>query len=533
MDRITARRWVGRWIRIKLRLAVIVLTVALTILMLRGCEARHMAELEIWHRIALDQEFDHSQRRSVRTLGDYLALEDRLFAELDERVYGPIAAKTAGGASGGELFNRYARTSRSHPENMPTDFNRTQVLTPPPEAGGVEAPGNAVGGALLVHGLSDSPYSMRTVAELLHARGYYVVNLRVPGHGTTPGSLDTAHWRDWLAAVELGARHVKDAVGDKPFVMVGYSNGGALVLKQTLDAITHPTDTGERRPIADKLFLISPAIGITRFAKAGGIHRLLTWHSYFEQFAWRSITPEYDPFKYNSFPKNAGKQLSELTDRVRTQMKAVCAAGKSDQIPPIVTHQSVVDSTVLIRKTLEFYDRLPDNGSELVIYDVNRASYLKHFVDDRQTELLELAMDRADLPYRLTVVGNVSSATLDTQAVSIGPGAAPTTVSPLSTPWPADVYSLSHIALPFPPDDPLYGRRRAVPLQAEREAPGAPLPPAAADDTATPDWPDLPIGSIELRGERHLLSISASDLIRLRQNPFFAELEKDLINQLP
>ncbi|MEL7087911.1 MAG: alpha/beta fold hydrolase, partial [Planctomycetota bacterium] len=492
------------------------LTVAATILILRGCEARHMAELDIWHRVALDHEFDHNQRRSVRTLGDYLALEDRLFAELDERVY----AHVSGG--GDELFNRYARTSRSHPENMPTDFNRTQVLTP---TGGLDA---AVGGALLLHGLSDSPYSLRTVAELLHSRGYYVVNLRLPGHGTTPGSLDAAHWRDWRAAAELGARHVKDAVGEKPFVMVGYSNGGALALQQTLSAISHPTDadTGAARPVADKLFLISPAVGITRFAKAGGIHRLLTWHSYFEQFAWRSITPEYDPFKYNSFPKNAGKQISDLTDRVRAEMKAVCAAGKADRIPPIVTHQSVVDSTVLIRKTLEFYDRLPDNGSELVIYDVNRASYLKHFVDDRQTELLDAARDRSDLPYRLTVIGNVSPATLDTEAVSIGPAATPGTTAPLDTPWPADVYSLSHIALPFSPDDPIYGRRRVTPCEPETNpADAAPEPGRAA-------WPDLPIGSIEMRGERHLLSISANDLIRLRHNPFFAELERDLIGHL-
>ena len=482
-----------------------------------------MAELETWHRVALDEEFDFTMRGEVRTLDDYLALEDRLFAELDERVYAPLAevySKGAGG--GGELFNRYARTSRSHPGNMPTDYNRTQVVPP---NNGLD---NAVGGALLVHGLSDSPYSLRTVADLLHGRGYYVVNLRLPGHGTTPGSLDAAHRRDWLAAVEIGARHVRGAVGNKPLVMVGYSNGGALVLQQTLDAIAEPKDpdTGETRPVADRLFLISPAIGVTRFAKAGAIHRLLSWHSYFEQFAWRSITPEYDPFKYNSFPKNAGRQISELTDRVRARMKEVVAAGRADRIPPIVTHQSLVDSTVLIRKTLEFYDRLPANGSELVIYDVNRASYLKHFVDDRQTDLLAAARGRSDLPYRLTVIGNVSPATLDTQAVSIGPGAAPAETVPLQTPWPADVYSLSHIALPFPPDDPIYGRRRPTPTEPAPEA--SPADNASDTGRIRTDWPDLPIGSIELRGERHLLSITADDLIRLRHNPFFDVLSRDL-----
>ncbi|MEM7626025.1 MAG: alpha/beta fold hydrolase [Planctomycetota bacterium] len=477
-----------------------------------------MAELDIWHRVTLEQEFGDRRRGGVRTLEDYLALEDRLFAELDERVYRPVSERGGAGdagGGGGNLFNRYARLSRSHPPSMPTDFNRTQVSIPPD---GIDA---AVGGALLVHGLSDSPYSMRTVAELLHTRGYYVVNLRMPGHGTTPGSLDAARWHDWLAAVELGARHVRQAVGDKPFMMVGYSNGGALMLKQTLDAIAQPTDpgTGEPRPVADKLFLISPALGVTRFAKAGAIHRWLTWHPYFERFAWRSITPEYDPFKYNSFPKNAGKQIFDLTDQVRAKIKAVCAAGKADQIPSIVTHQSLVDSTVLIHKTLEFYDQLPDNGSELVIYDVNRASYLQHFIDDRQTALLDGVRERTDLPYRLTLIGNVSPDTLDTRKVTRGPGDAHETATPLDTPWPAEVYSLSHVALPFPPTDPLYGKGpdRCSPIRAEHLG----------------DWPDLPIGSIELRGERHLLSILPADMIRLRHNPFFGELERGLLVELP
>ena len=61
--------------------------------------------------------------------------------------------------------------------------------------------------------------------------------------------------------------------------------------------------------------------------------------------------------------------------------------------------------------------------------------------------------------------------------------------------------SLSHVALPFAPDDPLYGQYR-------------------------PDDPEaLFLGQPSIRGERGLLRISSDWLLRLRYNPFYAYLE--------
>ena len=60
----------------------------------------------------------------------------------------------------------------------------------------------------------------------------------MPGHGAVPAGLTTVVWEDWLAAVRVGVRHVRERIGpDKPIVLVGYSNGGALVLKYTLDQV--------------------------------------------------------------------------------------------------------------------------------------------------------------------------------------------------------------------------------------------------------------------------------------------------------
>ena len=68
-----------------------------------------------------------------------------------------------------------------------------------------------------MHGLTDSPYSMRAVAELLREQGFYTLALRMPGHGTVPAGLIDADWEDWLAAVRMGMRHARQRVGpDRP-----------------------------------------------------------------------------------------------------------------------------------------------------------------------------------------------------------------------------------------------------------------------------------------------------------------------------
>ena len=102
-----------------------------------------------------------------------------------------------------------------------TDWNRTFEIVPD---------GEIAGGALLIHGLTDSPYSMRGVGETLKARGYYGVSLRMPGHGTVPGGLVTAVWEDWLAAVRVGVRHVRERIGpDKP-ILIGKIVPGIMQL---------------------------------------------------------------------------------------------------------------------------------------------------------------------------------------------------------------------------------------------------------------------------------------------------------------
>jgi hypothetical protein len=67
------------------------------------------------------------------------------------------------------------------------------------------------------------------------------------------------------------------------------------------------------------------------------------------------------------------------------------------------------------------------------------------------------------------------------------------------------VFSLSHVAVPFPMDDPLYG-----------------ITPDPREDYG------IRLGQLEPRGERGVLLMSVDDLMRLSCNPFFPYLKERL-----
>jgi carboxylesterase len=83
-------------------------------------------------------------------------------------------------------------------------------------------------GALLQHGFTGSPASMRPFGEWLAERGLSVIAPRLPGHGTSWEDLEGTTWRDWEAEAE-GA--LEDLVARcSTVIAVGLSMGAAMAL---------------------------------------------------------------------------------------------------------------------------------------------------------------------------------------------------------------------------------------------------------------------------------------------------------------
>jgi alpha-beta hydrolase superfamily lysophospholipase len=467
-----------------LRLAFLVAIVALTIVVGAAVSARsRIPDLKPWHHLVPSAEVRASDVGPTFTLDDYLAREQQVFEEVRTRIEDQLAPEER------LSVNRYDRNGQASPSRLGRDWNRTfeMAATAPPCA------------ALLIHGLTDSPYSMRAIAERLHAAGCHVLAPRMPGHGAVPGGLTDASWPDWDAVVRLGVRHVRARVGpDVPLTVVGYSNGGALAVKYALDALEDPA-----LPRADRLVLISPMIGVSAFAGLARLVGALGVVPYFEKTKWLDVIPEYNPFKFNSFPTHAAVQTAVLTRVLQGQVDRLAADGRLARLPPALTFQSLVDATVdAYAVVTRFYAKLPLNGSELVVFDINRLAGLDAFMRPSERELLDRLMQRAQRAFRLTVMTNLNRESLNLVARSGEPGSSEVTETPTGLAWPSDTFSLSHIALPFSPNDPVYGR--------------------SPDESL---GKIVRLGLLSPRGERAVLVVPVDVLMRVSSNPFYSYLE--------
>jgi len=84
-------------------------------------------------------------------------------------------------------------------------------------------------GALLCHGFTGSPQSMRPWAEYLAGAGLSVSLPRLPGHGTTWQEMARTRWEDWYAEVDRAFDALAKRVSEV-FVM-GLSLGACLALR--------------------------------------------------------------------------------------------------------------------------------------------------------------------------------------------------------------------------------------------------------------------------------------------------------------
>ena len=456
--------------------ALIVAALLVTSGITRAYLSRDLPTLKPWHFPHLDAEFRARDFRDGISFEDYQEIETRLVAQMSERVSGRLRAEDRGAS------NRYDPNSPAHPDAWSQNWNLSFELPHP----------NPTGAIVLLHGASDSPYSLRALAQRFSAAGLHVIVPRLPGNGTLPGELLRVRSEDWTAVTRMAVARAHDLVGERPVFIGGYSTGAALSLQHALQGLR------DRTQMVDGLFLFSPAIGITRFAALAKWDVLLSRLPVFRKFAWMNIWPEYDPFKYASFPKQAGHLVHEISEGNKALVERLKDTPAWDLLPPIITFQSVVDETVDVTSVLDFYVDLNSNRHQLVLFDVNRSSTIAPFLVEAGDQVLQALNDDPLSARDITLVGSLGTGSTVVARRHCSPTTACSTMRRLEQTWPASVYSLSHIAVPFSPKDPLYGTENT---------------------SAAPSGYNL--GRLSPKGERRVLVIPAEDLNRLRYNPFF------------
>ena len=464
-----------KWVAIALAIAIA------TLLAVRAYDSQRGPPLELWHTFV-------PHELSATQLDDsdwarYIAAEEKAFTEVRTEVTERLeqVARHAG--------NRYFADSPIYPGGFARDWNRSYIMKPD---------GAPVGAVVLLHGLTDSPYSLRHIAQRYVEEGYVAVAIRMPGHGTVPGGLAAVAWEQWTAATRLSVREARRLAGPSvPLHVIGFSNGGALAMKYALEAASDKTLA---RP--DKIILIAPMIGITSLARFAGV---MGWPAVFPRFAkaaWLGVVPEFNPFKYNSFPVNGARQSSLVARALQQSIAQYASQGRLGELAPVLTFQSVVDFTVSTRAIVDaLYVNLPANGSELVLFDINRNTKFGPLLPRNTETVLARLLPDAPRTFRTTVITNVSPDSAEVVELVTEAGATTQESRVLGLTYPREVFSLSHLALSFPMNDSLYGM--------------------------TPDSPPeygVHLGAMATRGERGILIISLDSLSRMSSNPFFPYL---------
>ena len=103
------------------------------------------------------------------------------------------------------------------------------------------SPAGGPNGALVLHGFTGSPVSMRPLAEALADAGFAVEMPRLPGHGTHVDDMLLTTWSDWLGEAERALRAVQARTPGGKVIVAGLSMGGALTLAL---GETHPELAG-------------------------------------------------------------------------------------------------------------------------------------------------------------------------------------------------------------------------------------------------------------------------------------------------
>ena len=202
---------------------------------------------------------------------------------------------------------------------------------------------------LLIHGLNDSPFVWRDVADRLAEAGFDTRAILLPGHGSRPGAMLDVSRADWLA---VARGHLADWKQDgEPVYLGGFSLGGVIA---TMLALEDDAVAG--------LLLFAPAW-------RSDADDILKWSAVVAVARdWAFTGPVLNPVRYGSVSMNSGAQYYALTRDLNRLW-----GSRTLDIPALIvvtTEDSVVD---VDHVRALFRERFPAPDSRLLIYSASGA----------------------------------------------------------------------------------------------------------------------------------------------------------------
>ncbi|MEO9945882.1 alpha/beta fold hydrolase [Paraglaciecola sp.] len=193
---------------------------------------------------------------------------------------------------------------------------------------------------VLFHGLSDSPFYFRSIAQSIHKQGFNVVVALLPGHGKKEPDADMEdsaladRWRSHIAEVT----NVSEQLGEKVY-MGGFSTGGALASEYILQ---NPEKISGLVLFSGALALDS---NVESMAKIWGIQLLAKFLDGDYQ------SENANPYKYPHVARFAAFELVEVIFSIRelieqgakVDLPIFAAHSVADRTTPIVGVKSLIE----------------------------------------------------------------------------------------------------------------------------------------------------------------------------------------------
>ncbi len=181
-------------------------------------------------------------------------------------------------------------------------------------------------GVLLLHGFTGTAAHMRLIGEELHARGFTVEAINLPGHAQSMEAMARTGWQDWLDAAKEAFLRLKDSCTHVS--VAGLSMGGclALLIAQTLQPTAIAT-------ISAPMGVQNPLLPLAGIA-APFVKRIM-WRS--REGSSYPVDDRYD-YGYPGFPTKCGSDLNHLIHQARRDLHAVQC--------PVLVVQSRQDETI-------------------------------------------------------------------------------------------------------------------------------------------------------------------------------------------
>jgi len=232
---------------------------------------------------------------------------------------------------------------------------------------------------VLFHGLSDSPFYFRSIAQSLYEQGYNVVVALLPGHGKKDADADmqdsnlAERWRQHVATiVEFSA-----GLGEKEYIG-GFSTGGGLASEYIL---MHPNKVRG-------LLLFSGALRLDSTVETMANIWGMRWVAKTLDGDYQTDGP--NPFKYPSVSSFAALQLVDVIASTRDLM-----ADKVSLNLPIFAAHSAADTTTLIKGVR---DLLAYNQGQSELFEIDAQYQVCHanvVINEAQLQAMQYDMNAA------------------------------------------------------------------------------------------------------------------------------------------